>query len=145
MEKLTEKHFRLIVLVLLILILGGGGVLQIADKIFPGVSSVSKEIMRELIIEVIKEEIAPIRSDINEIKEQNEVFADDIAEEWVRFIKKQYLKVQTGRDDLSWSDVEYALSKWLVLPESWITPELTAMVEYLELKYDEHINNGGAG
>ena len=143
MNEFFEKHFRFIVLILLALILGGGGMFQIVDKVFPDVSNITKEVMRELMIEVVQDEIAPIKSDIKQIKEQNQVFADDIAEDWVRVMKKQYLKVQTGREDLSWDDVEYALSKWPVLPDNWITPELTAMIEYLEVKYEEHIVNGG--
>lgn len=141
MNKFLAKHAGTIMLILLSLIIGGSGS-KIFDRIFPDAGEISKDFMKEIIIEVIQEEIAPIKSDIKQIKEQNEVFADDIAEEWVRFIKKQYLKIQTNRDDLSWSDVEYALSKCPVLPDKWKTPELISIIEYLEVKYDEHINNG---
>ena len=142
MNKFLAKHAGTIILVLISLVIGGSGS-KIFDRAFPDASAVTKDFIKEIVVEAIQDEIAPIKADIKQIKEQNQVFADDIAEEWVRVIRKQYLKVQTNRDDLSWSDVEYALSKWVVLPDSWITPELTKMIEYLELKYEGHINNGG--
>ncbi len=141
MNKWVEKNAVAIVMALVSFGFGVSGD-TILKSVFPDASAISKEFIREIIVEVVQEEIEPMKADIKEIKEQNKIFADDIAEEWVRFMKKQYLKVQTERDDLSWSDVAYTLSKWNVLPDNWKTPELTSKKEYLELKYNEHINTG---
>ena len=142
MTEFFKKNGLTIVFILIGLIVGGSGS-KVFDTVFPAASDISKDFMKEIMIEVIQDEIAPIKADIKEIKEQNQVFADDIAEEWVRFIKKQYLKVQTKRADLSWSDVEYSLSKCPVLPDKYRTPQLISMIEYLEIQYNSHINNGG--
>lgn len=143
MNEFFEKHFRFIVLILLVLILGGGGLFQIIDKVFPDVSKVSKDFMREMMIDVIQEELKPMKESIDTMGGQLKILSDNVAEEWVRIMEKQYLKVQTNRDDLSWGDVEYALSKWNVLPREWLTPALTAKLEYLQIKYEDHIQNGG--
>lgn len=143
MKEFFEKHFRFIVLIFLILILGGGSIFQLVDKVFPDVTAISKEVMRELMREVVREENAPMKEGIDTMGNQLKILSDNVAEEWVRVMEKQYLKVQTNRDDLSWTDVEYALSKWPILPDNWVTPALSSKLDYLQLKYDEHINNGG--
>lgn len=142
MNKFLTKHAGTIIMILISLVIGGTSS-KVFERAFPDASAVTKDFIRDIVVDAIQDEIRPIKEDIKQIKEQGEIFADDIAEEWVRVMNKQYLKVQTDRDDLSWSDVSYALSKWPVLPEVWKSPELTAKIEYLDIKYEEHINNGG--
>lgn len=156
MNKFLQKHAVTIVLVVVALSVGGFTD-SVLDKIFPTVSAISKDVMAEImvdalqdeevqsvLIEIVQRETSAIKKDISNIESHNKILADNVAEEWVRIMHKQYLKVQTNRSDLSWADVEYALSKWPVLPDDWITPELEAKIEYLQIKYDEHIGNGGS-
>ena len=117
MNKFLSKHASTIVLVLISLLIGGSGA-KIFDRVFPDASALTKDFIKEIVVDAIQEEIAPMRADIKQIKDQNQVFADDIAEEWVRVMKKQYSKVQSNRDDLSWDDVQFALSKWPMLPNN---------------------------
>ncbi len=142
MNKFFTKHAPTIILMMICLILGGGSS-KLFDRAFPDAKAITKEYMTEMFREIIQEETAPMKADIKEIRQQYGVLADGTFEEWVRVMEKQYLKVQTNRDDLSWSDVEYALGKWEALPDDWKTPDLCAKIEYLKIKYEEHINNGG--
>ena len=143
MNKFFEKHAATIIWVIIGLTVGGFSD-SVLDRAFPDARAITKEYMNEMFREVIQEETAPMKADIKEIKQQYGVLADGTFEEWVRVMEKQYLKVQTNRDDLSWSDVEYALGKWGDLPDEWKAPDLCAKIEYLSTKYEEHINNGGS-
>lgn len=142
MNKFLTKHAVTIVIAVLALSVGGFSD-SVLDRLLPGTGDITGEFFSGLVRDIVREENAPMKADIKQIKEQNQIFTDDMAEEWVRVMKKQYSKVQANRDDLSWDDVQFALSKWPILPDNWKSPELIAKIEYLEIKYDEHINNGG--
>jgi hypothetical protein len=156
MNSFFTRNAGMIVAVVISLSVGGFSD-SVLDRIFPVAGEITRELYKEITIEafkddavksvlvaIVREENAPMKADIKQIKEQNQIFTDDMAEDWVRVMKKQYLKVQTNRNDLSWDDVQFALAKWPILPVVWKNPELEAMIEYLEIKYDDHINNGGA-
>lgn len=149
------KHAGTIILMVICLSVGGFTD-SVLDKLFPPTAQISKVVLTELfvsalesdevrtvLIEIVKSETEGIIKDIREIKQHEEIESDNTAEEWVRVMNKQYTKVQDNRDDLSWKDVDFALSKWKLLPDKWVTPELESKINYLKIKYDDYINGGG--
>lgn len=148
MNKFFAKHAATIFFMFVSLLTGIVGTTGF-DKMIPDPSMISKEIMKDLIIDAfkdpeVKETMVGIMHDENkEFSNKLDVLYYDSADNWVRSIDKQYGKLESNASNLYWIDVEYILSKWSMMPEDYKTPSLISKMTFIQMKYDEHIGNGG--
>lgn len=139
MIKFLEKHFRGIVIVLLLFVFGIQIVSGIIQTVYPETTAVIRVVIRE----AVKEEIQPLTASIASLETKIDVLYYNAADEWVRLIDKQYVKLQSNASNLYWMDVEYVIGKWSQMPEDYKTPSLITVMEYIQMRYEDHIIQGG--
>lgn len=149
MNSFFTRHMGTIFFMFVSLLLGIVGTTGF-DKAFPDPSMISQEIMKGLMIDAfkdpeVKETMVGIMHEENmEFSRKLDVLYYDSADNWVRSIDKQYGKLESNASNLYWIDVEYILSKWPMMPDDYRNPALVSKMAFIQMKYDEHIGNGGS-
>lgn len=141
MIEFWRNNNKVIMFILVLALLGVNG-FTAGKAIFPNASNISKEIMRDLVREVVSEEIKPLENSFMGVETKVDILYFNAADEWVRLIDKQYDKLTKNAPNLYWIDVEYVLSKWVIMPDDYKKPGITARMAYIRTRYDSHIRSG---
>lgn len=138
-----EKHYRKIVLLLLVLIFGVNTTMQAIKAAFPDATALTSEVMGVLIEDAVKAQVQPLVESVESLEGKVDILYYNAADEWIRLIDKQYDKLQSNASNLYWMDVEYVINKWDKMPDDYVTTPLTLKMDYIMDRYDNFIANGG--